>query len=874
MRTKIILAGLLGGLLSNVLWSANIPSSITWNESNRTYTGNGTITGNVSSPLAISGETTFYCTGQLNINAPVTGTGTLIHNANGGHKLTLYGDMSGFTGTVRNDYARWIEVTSGPINNVSDSTGIGDASGVRFHSSTTGEGFAFWADVSDSGTTFLTQSGDDYQTFRLGALTGTGRIISSAYSKTNLKFQIGADLDMLPSGENIFSGSFSESTGQGWYTSYTSKIQIEKVGKNTATLAVTGAWTGGTIVSEGTLIISNAIPNAGKFQIVSPGTLVLDTTGDKIIGEAMVFQGSGTLVHGTSYGKLQLYSNFSDFHGTVLNTSQRWIEFFSKSDGTVQSTSATALYDAGSRTQGFAFIAQRANTRSTFEMGGLIGNANLTSSSQSTTGASIHLKVGMDGQTLITDEENIYHGSIVEANYKNTSTPIPVHLEKVGNNQWTLTGNHTFRGGTTVSEGTLKMAAGSSLASDVLVAEEGQLILQGSVPNLDVQGRLIVDFSQPTESFTGEVTGNLNWGENAELEILLGEILSQNTSYTLNWGSTSGRSFAELYRDGVSQGWIQDIWQYSLTPTGVTLSLDASKVPEPSTFLLLLFGMGGYVLYRQKKGGKLSLKHLLLFGFFCIPTVLMAQTPENGITAHRGDSQKFPENSFPAFRSAIEMGADWVETDVYLTSDKKLVLIHDSTTKAYCSTDKKVATSTYTELCQLDLAEKFRQRHRLTLEDCPVQKIVLLEEAINLILQHQKARLSIQPKCDCVEEVITMIREKKAQQWVGFNDGNPQFMARVKELEPGIPVFWDRFRSTLEKDLIFAKEHGFETLVLHHQDVTSEKVRQIQDAGFQVGAWTVNDPQEMTRLLKMGVSRIYTDDPETLQKILNLLKNP
>ena len=50
---------------------------------------------------------------------------------------------------------------------------------------------------------------------------------------------------------------------------------------------------------------------------------------------------------------------------------------------------------------------------------------------------------------------------------------------------------------------------------------------------------------------------------------------------------------------------------------------------------------------------------------------------ENGITAHRGDSISFQENSLLAFSSGCNIGADWIETDVRKTSDGKLVLIDD-----------------------------------------------------------------------------------------------------------------------------------------------------------------------------------------------------
>ena len=45
----------------------------------------------------------------------------------------------------------------------------------------------------------------------------------------------------------------------------------------------------------------------------------------------------------------------------------------------------------------------------------------------------------------------------------------------------------------------------------------------------------------------------------------------------------------------------------------------------------------------------------------------------NGVTAHRGNSGEFPENTLPAFKSGIEAGADWIELDIFRTKDGKLV---------------------------------------------------------------------------------------------------------------------------------------------------------------------------------------------------------
>ena len=47
------------------------------------------------------------------------------------------------------------------------------------------------------------------------------------------------------------------------------------------------------------------------------------------------------------------------------------------------------------------------------------------------------------------------------------------------------------------------------------------------------------------------------------------------------------------------------------------------------------------------------------------------------IAGHRGNPAAFPENTMDSFRSAVELGVDMVETDIHVSRDGKLVLIHD-----------------------------------------------------------------------------------------------------------------------------------------------------------------------------------------------------
>ncbi len=55
---------------------------------------------------------------------------------------------------------------------------------------------------------------------------------------------------------------------------------------------------------------------------------------------------------------------------------------------------------------------------------------------------------------------------------------------------------------------------------------------------------------------------------------------------------------------------------------------------------------------------------------------------------------------------------------------------------------------------------------------------------------------------NCVADAVALVKKLGAERWVGFNDGNLPYLAELKRLAPGIPVFWDRRLSDLDEDLL------------------------------------------------------------------------
>ncbi|MDD4102453.1 MAG: glycerophosphodiester phosphodiesterase family protein [Kiritimatiellae bacterium] len=241
---------------------------------------------------------------------------------------------------------------------------------------------------------------------------------------------------------------------------------------------------------------------------------------------------------------------------------------------------------------------------------------------------------------------------------------------------------------------------------------------------------------------------------------------------------------------------------------------------------------------------------------------------DNGVTAHRGNSGEFPENTMPAFESALALGADWIELDIYLSKDGQVVVCHDTDTARMGDKKLSVTNSTFAELLTVDVATGFRTRKKLSVEQCPPLRMPLLEDVIKLVMRQNRTRLSLQPKDECVEAAFKIIRRLKAERWIGFNDGNLRKMRQVKSLDRKVPVFWDRpAQIDTAKDIQIALQSGFESMVVRDLGLTKDMVERIHKAGLEPGVWTVNSEAGLQRFLDMGVRRIYTDYPELLLRL-------
>jgi glycerophosphoryl diester phosphodiesterase len=111
------------------------------------------------------------------------------------------------------------------------------------------------------------------------------------------------------------------------------------------------------------------------------------------------------------------------------------------------------------------------------------------------------------------------------------------------------------------------------------------------------------------------------------------------------------------------------------------------------------------------------------------------------LIAHRGNAAEYPENSLPGIRSALELGARYVEFDVQLTADRQPVLLHDSNLQRTAGVDRNALEMTLAELAEVRVNEAVRFKNRYTDVGVPT-----LTQAVSLLESHPNATAFVELK--------------------------------------------------------------------------------------------------------------------------------
>lgn len=256
--------------------------------------------------------------------------------------------------------------------------------------------------------------------------------------------------------------------------------------------------------------------------------------------------------------------------------------------------------------------------------------------------------------------------------------------------------------------------------------------------------------------------------------------------------------------------------------------------------------------------------------------------------AHRGGAGLRPENTMAAFRNAVALGCDGAELDVQLSADGVAVVHHDFRLNPAMTRkggrwltgepprikDLRFAEMQAFDLGRADPTSEYARRHPDLLPEegaripsladvaalCPQAFLLLVE------LKSSNDPASADPVALADAAFDVMADQLKRTIFVGFDWRG---LARIKQRSSSARCWFttDRLSGDAKPVLDIIKAAGGQGWFPCRQDVTAETVREARSRGLEMGAWTVNDPEDMERLIALKLDAICTDRPDVLQSL-------
>lgn len=218
------------------------------------------------------------------------------------------------------------------------------------------------------------------------------------------------------------------------------------------------------------------------------------------------------------------------------------------------------------------------------------------------------------------------------------------------------------------------------------------------------------------------------------------------------------------------------------------------------------------------------------------------------ILGHRGAPRAAQENTLPAFRAALDLGADGVELDVRRTADGSLAICHNSVVP-----DGR----TLLDLRRADLPPE------MPLLDAALD-VLATAAIVNIEIKNWPDDTDFDPTDELAAAVVALLDERGEL-------GDPRYVVscfhlptvdRVHELAPGLPTGWLVFDAREPEPLIRTTvEHGHTAFHPHVTSITPELVDLAHAAGLAVNTWTSDDPDQLRWMQEIGVDGVVTNVP-------------
>jgi glycerophosphoryl diester phosphodiesterase len=220
-----------------------------------------------------------------------------------------------------------------------------------------------------------------------------------------------------------------------------------------------------------------------------------------------------------------------------------------------------------------------------------------------------------------------------------------------------------------------------------------------------------------------------------------------------------------------------------------------------------------------------------------------------------------------AFRRAVELGAGFIETDLHLTRDARVVAIHDATLDRTTNGHGLVDLMSLKEVCALDAGAWFGSSPA---ESFAGERVPTLDEILRFA-RERDIIFYLEIKSDATwgveHAVVAALRDTGEAARVVILSFDPATLLSVNRLDQTMMTGY--LCEHPSNDLVERSVRAGARQIAPRGDLaTPDLVKKAHEAGLQVVAWTINEPDQMRRLIATGVDGIMSDYPDRLVNVL------
>ena len=278
---------------------------------------------------------------------------------------------------------------------------------------------------------------------------------------------------------------------------------------------------------------------------------------------------------------------------------------------------------------------------------------------------------------------------------------------------------------------------------------------------------------------------------------------------------------------------------------------EKKKLTKKSKILIIVLSIVAFLLIATVLGGVIALNQ------YCKTKDYTVISTSDNVTlvAHRGMRSVAPENTTASFTEAGKHGYWGAECDVYRTKDGVWIISHDSHTYRMMDKSAFIEKKTYEELMDMNVD------NGVNIDKYEDLKICSLEEYLDICKKYNMTpviELKGKNNTEYYSEIVELANQFKVNPvYISFHIENLQTMRRLTQCKMYYLV-----QKISEDDIQDAKSIencGIDFNGNKNKNFKSDIIKKCQDAGLELGAWTINEEDALQKLEQYGITLITTD---------------